>query len=263
MRLKFVSVLCVVLMLLLNITAFAQDDIRIEQGIENMKLMGFSDRLIEIMDTQEIIEYSDVKAFDNSIVYQKMTVNEDNELTTECYTEAEYLEEVSTPALAASNTTTTSWMKLKLTSAQLSGTKYKITLNYTWLSNPIMRLKDVVAITCDTRILPISGTESSYLYWDDGSKKITDIHGNTSGIYAITDIPGWGNDDMNGYLSFSGNVQSPNASTVYFTNWGYYAHQELTFTGSGSVGISGLDFTISPSGSYNTADVGLQSSYTP
>ena len=31
-----------------------------------------------------------------------------------------------------------------------------------------MRLKDIVAIICNTRILPINGSE--YLYWDGGSK---------------------------------------------------------------------------------------------
>ena len=240
-------------------------------GLEYLKAAGINERTIELMGEAEICEYANAQFTQTDSSYYAYVYDKDTDnITLDIHTEAEYNAIMQSVQSRASNEKEYSWILLTITSTYLGGDDYRIMCEYEWLTNPFVRYTDVVALTFDSRIVSQANTGAAsmgYLDSDDLPTKVdysSVVKYSASGVYVEFDIPGWGNTDIYGYLSTEAKVNNLSGGTVSFNNWAYYAHKTNVFSGSLSVSfpVEG-GFTIEPDASFNVADVGLLTTYTP
>lgn len=240
-------------------------------GLEYLRSAGINERTIALMDETEICEYANAQSSQSdSSYYAYVYDNKTDSVTLELHTEAEYNSIMQSTQSRASNEKEYSWMLLTITSTYLWGDNYRIMCEYEWLTNPIVRYTDVVALTFDTRIVSQTDTGAASMGYtnSDGLPAEIDyssvVKYSDTGVYVDFNIPGWGNTDIYGYMSTRAKINNISGSTVSFNNWAYYAHKTNVFSGSYSVSFPvGGGFTITPSGSFDVADVGLLTTYTP
>ncbi len=271
---KSLAILLLMVSIICNLvplnTSAASTAAAYEEGIAYLTSIGVSERIISLMDETEICEYANAQSSQSTssyyaYVYDKQT--EENSI--EVYTEAEYNSIMKTMQSRESNEKEYSWMLLTIISTNVSFDNYIILCEYEWLTDPLLRYTDVVAITFDSRMVSQTDTGAAKMGYtnSDGSNIEIDYDScvtySSEGVYAGFDIPGLGNSDIYGYMSTRAKINNL-TGTVSFNNWAYYAHKTGIFSGIFSVSFPGDgEFTISPSGSFNVVDVGLLSTYTP
>lgn len=191
-------------------------------------------------------------------------------VTLEMHTKEEYNSIMRSVQSRACNEKEYSWMLLTITSTYLWGNDYRIMCEYEWLTNPFVRYTDVAALTFDSRIVSQVDTGAASMGYinSDGLPVEVDyssvVKYSDSGVYVEFDIHGWGNTDIYGYISTKAKINNISGSTVSFNNWAYYAHKTNIFSEALSVSFPhGGGFTIKPSSSFEAADVGLLTTYTP
>lgn len=240
-------------------------------GLNYLQSHGINERTIALMSEDEICEYANAQFSQSDSSYYAYIYDKETEnITLEQYTVSEYNSIVQKMKTRASNDKEYSWMLLTITSTYLGGDNYCIMCEYEWLTNPVVRYTDIVALTFDTRIVSQKGTGSAKMEYTNSDGLPTEVdysslvkYSNT-GVYVDFNIPGWGNTDIFGYMSTNAKVNNLSGNTVSFNNWAYYAHKTNVFSGSYSVSFPvGGGFTITPSGSFNVADVGLLTTYNP
>lgn len=249
---------------------------RYTMGLDYLYNNGFDEKIISIMSKDEVSKYADASKSISTAEYCAYIYNSaSNEITKEHYTESEYQlfknscyskEQQS----SFENENTYSWIKLTITSTYLYDNRFIILTTFEWLSNPIVRYTDVIALTFDSRNIPQSGTgEASLAYTNSAGRTQIEIFTpsiqySSLGVFTELDIPGWGNSDMYGYLSVETKVNSISGGSVPFNNWAYYAHKSnaLSFNVSVSFPSEGA-ISFTPSNAFNVANVGLISTYEP
>lgn len=265
----------VAIMLLFSVVktpVFAMEDsIDYQKGLTYLNNEGISAKTISLMSEEEISEYSSATHSQHETTYCAFITDRDTgDITVELYTEEEYNNFTTTYSTRAHNSHEYSWMVLELTSTFLSGDDYKILCEYEWLTNPVMRWTDIVSITCDSRILPdeYSGV-AKMSYTNSSNLPVTVTYSSAvqycdGGLYVEFDIPAWGNKNIYGYLSTRAQLNMLTSGTISFNNWAYYAHMTSLFAVDYDISIpSDGGFTITPSGSFDVANVGLLTTYTP
>lgn len=246
------------------------DDTYID-GYNYLRSHGFDERIIEMMDDDEICKYSKATETSTETMYYAYVYDHAlDETVVESYTANEYLHAYNRTNTRAENSKSYSWMELTIISTHMQGDQFEIMMTFDRKTNPFVRYTDVAALTFDTRVIPQKNTgEAKFTYTNSKGIELTanytpNIVYSEYGVYTRLDIPGWGNKDMYGYLSVSAKVNSISGNTVLFNNWAYYAHKTNVLSATVNVTIPvGGGITITPTNSFNTVDVGLVTSYEP
>lgn len=241
------------------------------QGLDYLIDNGFDSRMISMMSKSEICEYAYAVSSQSDELFFKYTQDSETDTTSiEVYSNEQYISADNSQQVRASNTKTYSWMKLTITSTYLGGDNYIIKCSYDWLKDPFMRWEDIVALTFDTRIVSQKGTGVAKMSYKNSSDLpvtvdySSRVRYSSSGVYVEFDIPGWGNNDIYGYMSTKAKINNISGGTMSFNNWAYYAHMTSLLSTDYSVSFpASVDFAISPSSSFDVANVGLLSQYTP
>lgn len=261
--------------------SYIVDEIRYRTGLLYLVENGIEQKFIDTMSVAEICEYADAVSTHSETNYcayiiDNNTGNERTEyLSSEQYKQ---LKNENSARLYTENDTTTSWLKLTIRSTLIDNDEYQlnnvyiITCYFEWLDDPIMRLKDYIAITFGPQIVPQADSihNNAALEYTDregrkqSSSSVSDIQYTPTGVCVEIDLPAHGNTDMYGRLSVYGVVNEFTDSTIAFGNWGYYAHKINPITLGGSVNIlDGINFEVTPKSAYNVVNVGLLSYHEP
>lgn len=242
-----------------------------DRGKQALLESGISEETIQIMRVEDVIRFENTTCVSEEAVYLAYVYNnQSKETKMEVYSEEEYSELLrkDTASTRASNDETYSWIELTISSHYVEGDRYIIMCRYNWLNQPAMMLKDIVALTFDSRIVAQAGTGAAmFSYRDEEGKPhvddyVDEVVYSGSGVYFEIDFPYIEEDEtisnIHGYLLTYADVNTLSGNTVYFNNWAYYAHKTNPLSFSYSVTFpAGASFSISPSNSYSIADVGL------
>lgn len=144
-----------------------------EQRSHMMKL-GFTNEELDTMTLEEFNKYNKLDGELTSVVNNYYKIESDlegNVISTTVVPEDIALEQSDKPEILsrASDTTSTSWMKMTTTSSKLSNGNTLLKNSYTWLKSPTVALTDVVGISHSSSAVKVPGTEGFAYKYTDGT----------------------------------------------------------------------------------------------
>ncbi|ACL74571.1 hypothetical protein [Ruminiclostridium cellulolyticum] len=206
-------VLVVISIILTSTIVFAQTETNsLEQAKDNMRTLGFSEKIINDLSDNEIMEYLNAKlvskteeyyTYEYSSTFNSVTKKNDVKLVKrqkvskeDAYKIAEkengenlqskvdILTKVNDPDAITTfgfnnsyNSNTISTLKLQVWATYISGTTYKIATQFDWLTHPSQCYYDMLALSNDGKSTKQQNT-SSFFVKSDIYKK--DIYGNST-----------------------------------------------------------------------------------
>lgn len=273
---KYVAIILAILVffsdqVIISYAAGGQDIPEYLNGKRKLLESGIDEATIQIMRMEDVIKFANTTCSGvESLYFAYVHNSKKNGSDVEIYLEEEYntLMRQKARAAYASNEETYSWIKLTISSHHVENDRYIIMCRYNWLNQPILMCEDIVALTFDSRIVAQAGTGAAMFSYRDAEGKphvddyVDEVIYSGSGVYFEIDFPeiedGEEITNIHGYLLTYADVNTLSGNDVSFNNWAYYAHMTNPFSFSYSVSFPiGGSFTITPSASFNIADVGL------
>ena len=227
------------------------------KGLTYLQNHGFDQKMINLMSYEEICEYSDAIYTETETINYYFPKNSDNQLIIESMNSNNSID------LCDSNVQLYDWLSLRISTTLIGNDYFVVYSSFEWKTNPLMRLKDVFAITFPNNLIPNESTGIAKFCYDDASGTLQEIDYSSliqycnGGIYVMYDLPFYFNNDLYGYMSTRAtlNIMS-NDSSVNFSNYAYYAHQIFILIGDASVSFpASISFSITPENSFDIAAV--------
>lgn len=233
---------------------------------ESLRQLGFTEDEIDTMSLEEFNKYKNLNGqlLTTDASFYKVVSNLSGTLVTATrVTEKEALagsnpppsgngKDVIKPPVVpmASDTQTTSWLKMTTSSSKLSNGNIQLKNSFKWLKQPNITLTDVVGISHSASAVKVPGTEGfAYKYTDGKGTHTLGAKSTTRNSYGIAkkfNLKGIGSNaapyNHNGYISVQ--VKKGNKNDIRANAYGNYTHITVGFAGTidirtGNISVGG------------------------
>ncbi|MBK3495334.1 hypothetical protein JFL43_10830 [Viridibacillus sp. YIM B01967] len=242
---KFFTAFLIVIFSLLSFNILgasaAENDGLTEEQMAHMRQLGFIEEIISKMTIDEYKEFENAiptEPFKQETTVYKITsdsrgiteVNAYSEEVAEQLIKEEEVEESLIKPFTYDNNEN-SWLSMTTTSTKLGSGKTMLHNNFFWMTQPDIRLVDMVGLTYNSNVVIDPSTiKFSYKYSDKSgnthSKSYKSIDRNVNGIAVLYDIIVKGY-DHNGYVSVE--VSKANSKDISANAFGHYTHTIFSF----------------------------------